>query len=897
MKTTHSFFHHKKIWLSFLVGILSALLCPYGINTQLAEIQINIPWSLFLLILVSMAWGWKYGLLAGLAGGVYFPFILWPNNGWTNPLTAFIFLGYFVLIGYLYNSPQLKHKILWYLGAVILFTSAVFLFDGLFFNSLLAVNPPFWTNQTINSLTQKVVIHFAIKDSVNILILTACAELLLRTNVVRKLFGITPLSILKNNLKIFLATLSVFVVVWLIYISLVKIFVKDDLFHTIESQIALFVLFFSSVIVSRIIFYYSETHFKILKKLVSSEAKYRTIFENLRDVFYITKLDGTILEISPSIAYHSGYKRDEVIGSNFFNYYSDPDAKNSFLNVLQKNGHINDYEIELKTNNNEIIYCSVNARMVFDESGNPKQIEGILRNITERKLTEEKIRINEERFRKAQHVGKIGTFEYDIETDIFWGSDEAKRIFGLGKVSEPISLRQVEICFAEKETIAGIIKNAINTLDTVNLDYEIFNYETSEKRTINTTTEVKRDKNGNPVKALGLIMDITEKKRIERELIAAKEKAEESDRLKSAFLANMSHEIRTPMNGILGFACLLKEPGLSSENQKQFIDLIEKSGARMLNILQEIVDISKIESGQMKTNINVTKINEQIEFVYNLLKVEAEKKGIHFSYNKYLSDNEATITTDGEKIYGILTNLVKNAIKYTDKGSIEFGYAKKENYLEFFVKDTGIGIQTNRQEAIFERFIQADIFDIQARQGAGLGLSIAKAYVEMLGGKIWLESKEGAGSVFYFTIPYNRIEKEIHATKSNIPENKEESFIRKLKILIVDDDETSLLLISLMVEKYAKQILKASSGAEALELFHNNSDIDLVLLDIQIPEMNGFEVTRQIRSFNKKVIIFAQTAFAMTGDREEAIKTGCNAYITKPINKDELLGLIQNYFS
>jgi len=429
----HTFLHHKKIWLSILFGILSALLSRYGINTQLAEIQINIPWSLFFLILVSMAWGWKYGLLAALAGGIYFPFILWPNNGWTNPFTAFIFLGYFVLIGYLYNSPKLKHKILWYLGAITLFASALFIFDGLLFNALLAINPPFWTNQTINSLTQKIVMQFAIKDSVNIIFLTAGAELLLRTNVVRKLFGITPLSILKNNLKIFLATLFVFFVVWLIYISLVKIFVKEDLSQTIESQIALFVLFFSSVIVSRIIFYYSETHFKILEKLVTSEAKYRTIFENLRDVFYITKLDGTILEISPSIAYHSGYKRDEIIGSNVFNYYSDPNARNSFLNVLQQNGHINDYEIELKINNNEIIYCSVNARLVFDESGNPKQVEGILRNITERKLTEEKIRINEERFRKAQLVGKIGTFEYDIETDVFWASDEAKRILALVK--------------------------------------------------------------------------------------------------------------------------------------------------------------------------------------------------------------------------------------------------------------------------------------------------------------------------------------------------------------------------------------------------------------------------------------------------------------------------------
>jgi signal transduction histidine kinase len=257
---------------------------------------------------------------------------------------------------------------------------------------------------------------------------------------------------------------------------------------------------------------------------------------------------------------------------------------------------------------------------------------------------------------------------------------------------------------------------------------------------------------------LAFHQDITERKQAENELIKAKEKAEESDKLKTAFLTNMSHEIRTPMNGVIGFLDLLSETGLSGEEKDGIIALIQQSGKRMLNILHEIVDISRIESGQTVIHFQKTNINEKIENVYKLLKPDADNKSVNLSSKNSLPAEEAITLTDEDKLYAILTNLVKNAIKYTDKGSIEFGYDLVETHgrasLQFYVKDTGIGIPKDRQEAIFERFIQADIADVQARQGAGLGLSIAKAYVEMLGGRIWVESEQGKGSTFYFTLPY-----------------------------------------------------------------------------------------------------------------------------------------------
>ena len=406
---------------------------------------------------------------------------------------------------------------------------------------------------------------------------------------------------------------------------------------------------------------------------------------------------------------------------------------------------------------------------------------------------------------------------------------------------------------------------------------------------------------------LSMLINITNQKKTEQDLLIAKLHAEESDRLKSAFLANMSHEIRTPMNGILGFAELLKEPDLTGEQQQEYIKIIEKSGARMLNIINDIVDISKIESGLMKLAINETNVNEQIEYIYTFFKPEVESKGIRLAFRNALPAKEAILKTDREKVYAILTNLVKNAIKYTDKGSIEFGYSvvvdaghalsiPQKSFLQFYVKDTGIGIPKDRQDAIFERFIQADMADVQARQGAGLGLAISKSYVELLGGKIWVEGEMGLGSTFYFSLPFNA-ETVIETINQQFAPSAITEPIRKLKILIAEDDEVSEMLIDITAKTLGKEILKVRSGVQAVEACRDNPDIDLILMDIRMPEMGGYEATQKIREFNKDVVIIAQTAYGLSGDREKAIEAGCNDYISKPINKEKLLSIIHKNFN
>jgi len=298
----------------------------------------------------------------------------------------------------------------------------------------------------------------------------------------------------------------------------------------------------------------------------------------------------------------------------------------------------------------------------------------------------------------------------------------------------------------------------------------------------------------------------------------------------------------------------------------------------------------------MDVDLKESDINEQTNFVYTFFKPEAESKGLKLFIKNGLVGKAAFVKTDREKLYAVLTNLIKNAIKYSDHGSIEFGYElQNPAQLQFFVKDTGIGIPTDRQEAIFDRFVQADISDKRAFQGAGLGLSISKAFIDMLGGKIWVESQEGKGSAFYFTLPYQATVEEKPIEAPILPVTKNE--VQKLKILIAEDDPTSEMLITMALKIFSKELIKVKTGIEAVETCRNNPDIDLIMMDIKMPMLNGYDATRRIREFNKDVVIIAQTAYALIHEKEIALEAGCNDYISKPISIEFLRRLVQKYFA
>ena len=379
--------------------------------------------------------------------------------------------------------------------------------------------------------------------------------------------------------------------------------------------------------------------------------------------------------------------------------------------------------------------------------------------------------------------------------------------------------------------------------------------------------------------------DITEQKINEVELIYAKERAEESDRLKSAFLANMSHEIRTPMNGILGFASLLKNQKLTGEEQQEYFTIIEKSGERMLNIINDLINISKVESGQMEISFSSTNLNDQMEFLHNFFRLEAKQKGINFSIASRLPAQQSVIYTDIEKIYAILTNLIKNALKFTNIGTIEFGCQQKGEFYEFYVKDSGIGISKDKQDAVFERFVQAENHLTRGYEGAGLGLAISKAYIEMLGGEIWLTSKEGEGSTFFFTLPVYKGQHEQPAPTGNI-DMKENESLGTETILIAEDDESSMFYLTEILKGITSRLILVKSGLEAVEACRNQ-EIDLVLMDIQMPVMDGYTAAKLIKGIRPELPILAQTSFALDSDKALYGGVFCD-YLTKPLNADEV---------
>ena len=533
-----------------------------------------------------------------------------------------------------------------------------------------------------------------------------------------------------------------------------------------------------------------------------------------------------------------------------------------------------------------------------DVTGKPEKFVFMHENITKHKTAEEKLQESENFLKEAQSVANLGIYSMDISSGKWESSDVLDKIFGIDSDYDKSVEGWASIIHPEWQKILTdyLVNEVIGNKTRFNKEYVIIRKNDKAKRWVHGIGNLKFNSDDQPVTMIGTIQDITERKNAEKELINAKEQAEESDRLKSAFLANMSHEIRTPMNGILGFTELLKEPNLSNDDQQDFIQTIQISGERMLNTINNIVDVSKIESGLTAIDIKETNISNKVEFIHKFFKPEVERKGLKFIFKNGLPAKDAVVMTDNEKVYGILTNLIKNAIKFTYDGSIEVGYEKKGIFLEFYVKDTGVGIPKNMQEAIFKRFRQGSNDLDRLYEGSGLGLSIAKSYVEMLGGKIWVQSEEGEGSIFYFTIPYNPVKEEITEIKNIYSSEIKEVQMKNLKILIVEDDEISYSLLKTTIQKIGKEVLHAVTGVEAIEACRSNPDLDLVLMDIRMPNMDGCEATRQIRQFNKDVIIIAQTAYAFAGDSEKAIEAGCNDYITKPIKMTLLFELIKKHY-
>ena len=660
---------------------------------------------------------------------------------------------------------------------------------------------------------------------------------------------------------------------------------------------------------------------KAEEKLKEREERFKALFHQNSSVLLLIDPDtGNICDVNKRAVEFYGYSRDQLCSMNIrdINTYPEEKIREEMENIRQgrKNylifshllasGEIRDVEVftgKITINNKMYLYSTIH-------------------DITEQSK-------NRRRLQKGEEIAKIGYWEFDLNRHTVYSSPGARKIYGFEK--ENLTMSEVQQIPLDKyrpeldEALRKLVEEGI----PYDVEFKILRPTDNKIIDIHSIGEYQEERN----LVFGIIQDITERKETEKELQKkyeeveaaeeelrasneelmeinqkleeqkaelkkAKERAEESDRLKTAFLANMSHEIRTPMNGIMGFSQILKDQEHPREKQRKFLDIIHSRTKHLLQIINDIVDVSKIEANQLSLNPQHFYLNDMLQELYNNYLDElrnTQKKQLQLNVSIGLNRDRSYIKSDENRIRQIMHNLLSNAIKFTPEGEIEFGYEhRSDNMLLFYVKDSGIGISPDKQELIFERFRQANDSEQKNNDGTGLGLTISQSLVKLLGGNMWVESQKGAGSVFYFTLPYQTREKQEKKEKEE-PKEVMQDWSGKT-LLIVEDDPTSLEYMKEIIRPTGASMILKENGRQALEAFGENPSIDLVLVDIRLPDINGVEITQRIKEKNPAIPIIAQTAYAMGEDRNKCLQAGCDDYISKPLDVNGFIEIIHRYF-
>ncbi|MEX0982934.1 MAG: ATP-binding protein [Bacteroidales bacterium] len=680
---------------------------------------------------------------------------------------------------------------------------------------------------------------------------------------------------------------------------------KRELFGALRYRILLLSLLTVFLLLSLgagMAFFYNVRQKFIFRELYKQQKNYQITLNSIGDAVISTDKKGRVEYLNPVAEQITGWTLREARGKRLDKVFRiiNEETRNTVESPVDK---VLREGVVVGLANHTLLISKDGRETPIADSGAPitseqGEIMGVVlvfRDQTGERMFLDRIARSEERFRKSILQAPIPVMVYDEDGNIIDVSEGWTHFSGYDPGDIPKVETWCEKAFGGEAAEMVLYFNRLfsEEMPVLNNEFEILTKH-GEKRVWNFhAAPLGQFRNGKRI-ILTMAPDTTQRKRLLIDLTEAKERAEESERLKMAFLANMSHEIRTPLNGILGFTNLIAgRDDLTREKKEEFAGIINQSASGLLKIINDILDISRLETSKAAIERKQFNVEETLSTIYSIFgKRLADSGSNQVELIVRMPDEPVVLNTDENRLIQIFSNLLDNAVRFTSEGSVTFGIGGiRENKAEFFVKDTGVGISEEKHEVIFDRFSQADNSATRSYGGTGLGLTIVKKLLELMGSDITLESEPGKGTCFRFQLPCileeTRKEKAAEKVRTSIDPGAS-------RILVVEDDPVSCHIFSQTLSDTFAELLFAVTGQEGVDMFalHNP---DIVLMDIGLPDISGLEVVRRIREMDKKVVIIAQTAYAMADDRIKAMEAGCNDFITKPINIKLLLQKLRNY--